>query len=105
MFFIGLFIVCPVVAYLCGEAGLSTFNFHHFGYVALNSLNSECQKLRLWDTQLIIAGKGNPPCTNQVAMFLDQGLFEDTQSLFMSFLGVLGMDKVIYIYIYQQMMP
>lgn len=43
-----------------------------------------------------IAGKGNPPRTNQVAMFLDQGLFEDTQSLFMSFLGR-GMDKVTYL--------
>ena len=57
---------------------------------------SKCQKLWLWDTQLIIAGKGNPPRTNQVAMFLDQGLFEDTQSLFMSFLGK-GMDKVTYL--------
>ena len=76
--------------------GPSTSTMGHSTELHLFFAYSECQKLWLWDTQLIIAGKGNPPRTNQVAMFLDQGLFEDTQSLFMSFLGR-GMDKVTYL--------
>ena len=89
------FIVCPVLAYLCGDWAMY-FDHGVQHWTPLFFAYSECQKLWLRDTQLIIAGKGNPPRTNQVAMFLDQGLFEDTQSLFMSFLSG-GIDKVIYL--------